>query len=156
MDHSIDVEKAASSGTVQVEAHDCVASQQPPPPLPTSGLKTVQPQTNSTQDTAEDHFDVTGVHHELEKEFDASVEAKIKDMIRQDDDSVEAMLMRRVMEAKLTLMYEEMRLRYSENAGDYRIPVHSAAIDAGIERLCESGSAAAAFRRRRQQRRKFC
>lgn len=127
----------ASSGTVQVEAHDSGASQQPPPPLPTSGLKTLQAQTDSTQDAAEDPFDMRGVHHELEKEFDASAN-KMK------GDTVEGILMRRVMEAKLTLIHEEMRLRHSENVGDYQIPLRSAAINTGIERLCESRSSAAA------------
>jgi hypothetical protein len=138
MDHSIDVEKSASSGTVQVEVGDSVASQQPPPPLPKSGSKTLQPQTESTQDAAEDSFNTCGVDPKLEKEFNDLANAKFIELFSSYDDIVDVILMRRVMEAKLALTYEEMRLRGSENAKDYRVPVHSATVSTGIERLCES------------------
>jgi hypothetical protein len=138
MGHSIDVEKGALGGTVQVEAGDSVASQQPPPPLPKSGSKTLQPQTDSTQDAAEDPSDICGVDPKLEREFNSSAARKFAELFDPYDDIVGVMLLRRVMEAKLALTHEDMRLRNERRSS---VPVPSDTIDAGIERLCESAAA---------------
>jgi hypothetical protein len=131
MSSSTDIEKGPPSSSVQVETVDnSVASQRPPPLFSISATKTLPPQTESVQDAVVDRSAA------LERDYWSLVEARLKGDT--SFTSVNALLWYRVFEARLALGCEQMLLPSSENPENRRSPVHLAAIDAAIGRLCKS------------------
>jgi hypothetical protein len=137
MDQSTDIEKTASGAAVRSVSPECVAPQPSPPLAGTSQVERQPPKPLSSSETGHDPHDLSKIYPEIWKEFEASVDAKMEFTLNRID-VVDTFLLRNFMEARIKLMQHEIHFRCGASSEDYKVSVDPTAIEADVNRYCES------------------
>jgi hypothetical protein len=141
MAQSTDIEKNASGAAVRSVSPDSIVPQPSPPLAGTPQVERQPPKPLSSPETGHELHDLSKIYPKLWKEFEefeASVGAEMEHATWQGFDIVQGILLKNVMEARIKLMQHGIHFSRRESSEDYRVPVDPTAIEADVNRHCES------------------